>query len=95
MICSLPDWPGYSWVRRTDWMISRNLRSYVEPSKAQSGSSLARTSCWVMVEAPRGRPEMVSTPAEMIPTGSKPAFCQKPWSSIEVVASIISPGIWS
>ena len=48
-----------------------------------------------MVEAPRGRPDSVSMPAFTNAIGSKPAFCQKSLSSIDVVASSISPGIWS
>jgi len=76
-------------------MISRTLRSYVVPANASGGSNRARTSCWVIVEAPRGRPDSVSRPADTMPIGSKPALIQKSLSSIAVVASIISPGICS
>ena len=92
MIVFLPSSPGKAWVSRIDWMISRALRSYVEPSNAAGGSRRARTSCWVMVDAPRGLPETVSRPAETMPAGSKPGLLQKSLSSIEVVASMISPG---
>ncbi len=64
MICCLPFSPGYAWVSRTDWMISRILRSSRLPSNALGGRSRARTSCWVIVEPPRGRPLIVSTVAE-------------------------------
>ena len=74
MIACLPASPGYAWVSRIDWMISRALRSYVLPSNAAAGRSRARTSCWVMVEAPRGLPATVSSPAETMPAGSKPAL---------------------
>jgi hypothetical protein len=49
----------------------------------------------VIVDAPRGLPEIVSRPADTMPTGSKPGLLQKSLSSIAVVASRISPGSWS
>ena len=42
---------------------------------------------------PAARP--CRAPAETMPTGSKPGLLQKSLSSIAVVASMISPGIWS
>ena len=48
-------------------MISRIFRSSRLPSKALGGSRRARTSCWVIVEPPRGRPLIVSTVAETKP----------------------------
>ena len=90
MICCLPFSPGYAWVSRTDWMISRILRSSRLPSNALGGRSRARTSCWVIVEPPRGRPLIVSTVAETNPAKSKPGLSQKSLSSIAVVASRIS-----
>ena len=83
MIVFLPSSPGKAWVSRIDWMISRALRSYVEPSNAAGGSRRARTSCWVIVDAPRGLPETVSSPAETMPAGSKPGLLQKSLSSID------------
>ena len=74
MICCLPFSPGYAWVSRIDWMISRILRSSRLPSNALGGRSRARTSCWVIVEPPRGRPLSVSTVAETKPAKSKPGF---------------------
>ena len=94
MICFLPSSPGYAWVRRIDWMISRIFRSYVVV-KAESGRRRLRTSCWVIVEAPRELPESVSMPAEMMPTGSKPALLQNVLSSLAVVASTMTAGICS
>ncbi len=76
-------------------MISRTLRSQVVSSNAAAGRRRLRTSCWVIVDAPRGRPETVSSPALTMPAGSKPGLIQKSLSSIAVVASSISPGIWS
>ena len=58
------------------------------------GRSRARTSCWVIVEAPRALPVSVSAAADRIPIGSKPAFCQKVLSSVLVVASIRTGGPW-
>ena len=68
-------------------MISRIFRSSRLPSKALGGSRRARTSCWVIVEPPRGRPLIVSTVAETKPARSKPGLTQKSLSSIAVVAS--------
>ena len=96
MICCLPGMPEYSWVSRIDWMISRILRSYFEPANALSGSRRFRTSCWVIVEAPRSRPPVtVSMAAETMPTGSKPALLQKVLSSIDVVASTSAGESWA
>ena len=49
----------------------------------------------MIVEAPRGCPVTVATAAERIPIGSKPAFCQNVLSSVLVVASMTTGGIWS
>ena len=95
MISCLPATPGNSWVRRTDWMISRILRSMAVPANADWGRSSARTSCCVIVDAPRELPVRVSRPAERMPAGSKPAFSQNVLSSVDVVASIRTGGIWS
>jgi hypothetical protein len=76
-------------------MISRILRSSRLPANALGGRRRARTSCWVIVEPPRGLPLRVSSVAEMKPPTSKPGFDQKSLSSIAVVASSISGGIWS
>ncbi len=73
-------------------MISRIFRSSREPLKASAGRSRARTSCWVMVDPPRGWPDSVSTVAETKPAMSKPGFDQKSLSSIAVVASSSSGG---
>ena len=56
-------------------------------------SRRCRTSCWVIVEAPRGRPRSESIPAATMPIGSKPAFYQKLPSSIAVVASTRTGGM--
>ena len=55
MICCLPVSPEKCWVTRIDWMISLSLRSAVRcGSWTSAGSSRrARTSCWVIVDAPR------------------------------------------
>ena len=94
MIRRLPSTPGKAWVSRIDWTISRTLRSAdtwvcALPS---SVSSRWRTSCWVIVEAPRGLPRMASMPATTMPTGSKPEFSQNVLSSIAVVASTSTGG---
>ncbi|MEJ7697815.1 MAG: hypothetical protein WKF78_14665 [Candidatus Limnocylindrales bacterium] len=47
----------------------------------------------MIVDAPRGRPEIVSKPALTMPAGSKPGLIQKSLSSMAVVASSISAGI--
>ena len=51
----LPVGPLKCWVTRIDWMISLSLRSAVRwGSWTRAGSSRRwRTSCWVMVDAPR------------------------------------------
>ena len=59
------------------------------------GSRRARTSCWVIVEAPRLEPRSESSPAETMATGSKPAFSQNVLSSMAVVASSRIGGISS
>ncbi len=59
------------------------------------GQERCRTSCWVIVEAPRLLPRSESRPAEMIATGSKPALSQNVLSSIAVVASSRIGGISS
>ncbi len=58
MIRCLPSSPGKAWVTRIDWMISLSLRLAVTSVSAVPSSlrSRWRTSCWVIVEAPRGRP---------------------------------------
>ncbi len=95
MIACLPAVPGYASVRRIDWMISRALRSYTPSANALSGRSRDRTSCWVMVEPPRSLPWIVSTAAAAKAMGSKPEFSQNVLSSIAVVASTRTGGIWS
>ncbi len=97
MIRCLPASPGKAWVTRIDWMISLSLRLAVTWVSAVPSSlrSRWRTSCWVMVDAPRVRPRTASRPADMIPTGSKPEFSQKVRSSTAVVASTRTGGIWS
>src|SRR3954449_6840043 len=77
MIRCLPSRPSYSCVSLTDWMISLIFRSYTEPSNAVSGRSRARTSCWVIVEPPRGWPVRVSIAAETQPPMSNPGLVQK------------------
>jgi hypothetical protein len=74
-------------------MISRIFRSSRLPLNASAGRSRARTSCWVIVEPPRGRPSSVSSVAETNPAKSKPGFDQKSLSSIAVVASSSSGGM--
>ncbi len=76
-------------------MISRTFFSYGSASVPTyaSGSSRSRTSCWVMVEPPRGLPSSVSMAAETNPTGSKPGFSQNVLSSMDVVASMSSGGM--
>ena len=84
MIRCLPSSPEKAWVTRMDWMISLTLR-LAESSVTAEPSSVRRrwrTSCWVIVEAPRARPRIASTPAPTMPTGSKPALSQKLASSI-------------
>ncbi len=80
-----------------DWMISLSLRSIVRSGSWTSSSSRSRlrTSCWVIVEAPRLLPRRESTAAEMMATGSKPAFSQNVLSSTAVVASSRIGGICS
>jgi hypothetical protein len=97
MICCLPFWPGKAWVSRIDWMISFSFRSPSRPSPwtSSSSSSRWRTSCWVIVEAPRGLPRMASIPEATIAAGSKPVFVQKLLSSTAVVASMRTFGISS
>ena len=84
-------------VSRIDWMISLIFRStFLFGSATSAGSSRrARTSCWVMVEAPRWVPVRVSRTAARMPSGSKPLLVQKVLSSIVVVASMTMPGTWS
>ncbi len=95
MIRCLPSAPEYVWVTRIDWMISLTLRLAESSVTAEVSvvSSRCRTSCWVMVEAPRGRPRIASMPAATMPTGSKPALSQKLESSIAVVASTSTGGM--
>ena len=78
-------------------MISLILRDAVTWSCASpvSVSRRWRTSCWVMVEAPRARPRSASRPAETMPTGSKPELSQNVRSSTAVVASTSIGGISS
>ena len=97
MICCLPVAPENASVRRIDWMISLSLRSAVRFGSwtRSSSRSRARTSCCVMVEAPRLLPRSESRAAEMIATGSKPAFSQNVLSSTAVVASRRIGGISS
>ena len=96
-LSACPASPGKAWVRRIDWMISLSLRSAVRfGSWTSSGSRRrARTSCWVIVEAPRLLPRSQSSAAETIATGSKPALSQKVLSSTAVVASTRTVGISS
>ncbi len=96
MIVCLPCSPGKAWVRRIDWMISLALRSNVRcGSWTRSwGSSRWRTSCWVIVDAPRARPVIESSAAEKMPSGSNPALVQNVWSSTAVVASMRVGEIW-
>ena len=59
-----------------------------------SGRSRARTSCWVIVEAPRSlTPEAFSATAEISAAGSMPALSQNERSSAVVVASRTRVGI--
>ena len=60
MICCLPTSPWNVSVSRIDWMISLSLRSAVRCGSWTSAgsSSRARTSCWVIVDAPRLSPRM-------------------------------------
>ena len=60
MICCLPASPWNASVTRIDWMISLSLRSTVRcGSWTSAGSSRrARTSCWVIVDAPRLSPRI-------------------------------------
>ncbi len=97
MICCLPASPGNACVRRIDWMISLILRSIVLPGSCTSsgGRRRARTSCWVIVDAPRASPLSESSPAETMASGSKPVFVQKVLSSTAVVASTRAGEIWS
>ena len=97
MIFCLPASPANAWVTRIDWMISLSLRSTVRFGSwtSVSGSSRARTSCWVIVEAPRLLPRSESRPAAMMASGSKPALSQNVLSSMAVVASRRIGGISS
>ena len=94
MICCLPVCPGNAAVRRADWMTSLALRRYTSPpgSTTSAGSSRARTSCWVIVDAPRPLPWTVATAAETMAVTSKPSFSQNVRSSAVVVASSTSGG---
>ena len=97
MIVCLPSSPWKYWVTRIDWMISLSFRSIVRSGSCTS-SSLSRrfrTSCWVIVDAPRLLPRIESTAAETMATGSKPAFSQNVLSSTAVVASSRTGGISS
>ena len=95
MICCLPSIPGYASVRRIDWMISLSFRStWRFGSWTSSGSRRRwRTSCWVIVEAPRLLPRRLSIPAAMIATGSKPALSQNVLSSTATWASTTIGGM--
>ena len=97
MIRCLPETPGYVSVTRIDWMISRSLRVADRSVTAAplSDSRRWRTSCWVIVEAPRGWPRSESMPAATMPTVSKPALSQNEPSSTAVVASTRTGGISS
>ena len=101
MIRCLPSSPGKAWVTRIDWMISLSLRSAdrwvwaTASAEVSSVSSRWRTSCWVIVDAPRALPRMASRPAAMMPTGSNPEFSQNERSSTAVVASTRTGGISS
>ena len=97
MICCLPSTPGNAWVIRIDSMISLSLRSAVRcGSWTRAGSSsVLRTSCWVIVEAPRLSPRNEPIAAETMATGSNPALSQKVLSSTAVVASSRTLGISS
>ncbi len=94
MMRSLPSRPGYACVTRIDWMISLILRSTRRSWSCTSspGSSRWRTNCWVIVDAPRASPEIVSRPAAMMLSGSKPVLVQNDLSSTAVVASIRTGG---
>ena len=97
MIFCLPSRPGYASVTRIDWMISRSFR-VAERSVTAAPLSVSRrwrTSCWVMVDAPRGWPRSESMPAATMPTVSKPALSQNEPSSTAVVASTSTGGISS
>ena len=95
MIFCLPSTPGYASVSRIDWTISLIFRSKVRPgSSTRAGSrSRWRTSCWVMVDAPRLLPRRLSTPAAMIASGSKPELSQNVLSSTAVWASMTIGGM--
>ena len=84
-------------MTRIDWMISRSLRVADRSVCAVPFwvSSRWRTSCWVIVEAPRGAPRRESMPAATMPIVSKPALSQNEPSSTAVVASTSTGGIWS
>ena len=76
-------------------MISLIFRSKVRfGSWTRSGSSSRwRTSCWVIVDAPRLLPRRLSRPADTIASGSNPALSQKVLSSIAVWASMTIGGM--
>ena len=78
-------------------MISLNLRSSWRLGSwtSSSSSSRWRTSCWVIVDAPRLRPRRLSIPAETIASGSKPLLSQNVLSSTAVWASMTIGGISS
>ena len=97
MISCLPSSPLNCWVTRIDSMISLSLRSIVRFGSwtRSSSSSVLRTSCWVIVEAPRLSPRSEPSAADTIATGSNPAFSQKVLSSTAVVASSRTFGISS
>jgi hypothetical protein len=95
MICCLPATPGYASVSRIDWTISSILRSNVRFGSwtRLSSRSRWRTSCWVIVEAPRLLPRRLSSAAEKIASGSNPELSQKVLSSIAVWASMTIGGM--
>ncbi len=78
-------------------MISLSLRSAVRFGSWTSAgsSSRSRTSCWVIVDAPRLSPRSDPSVAEMMATGSNPALSQNVLSSTAVVASSRTLGISS
>ena len=80
-----------------DDLTVRIFRSIFLPGSCTNsgGRSRARTSCWVMVEAPRASPLSESRAAEAIASGSKPVLVQKVLSSTAVVASTSAGEIWS
>ena len=97
MIVCLPSVPGKACVRRIDWMISLIFRStfLLGSCTSSAGSRRWRTSCWVMVLAPRAWPLTESSAADTMASGSKPVFVQKVLSSTAVVASTSAGESWS